>query len=555
MDTDIAPQLDQKIRDIRMSISHLLGEDTLSSLNDDSLLEAVRQVESLGRIVDGARALLAGEVDSRCRPGSEDSLCAQRGARSSNELLRSTTGASTSTITRRLRLGRTLRSKYSFTGEKISSPYSLIRTATENGVLAFDAAVSVMSILGPAQVARVHPDLVEVAQRSVVGTAIGFIEENPSFNADTLRAMCVRDPLLEGLIPTADTLSDIARLWLHAIDPDGKAPREENTIYRRGLSLTPTKEGLVHISGDLLPEVGAQLNRLIDAVTNPRVDDAIARGELFANEEYSGGAGDNPNAPSTEGTDLAHLHAQVTIPDDHSKFGRSRKQKIHDAFASILTRAASLESMPLLGGAPPTLVVTMCAEDLENHRGIARLEDAPYGTHQEAASVISAAAASQLCCSGVVERVFTDRNGQILDITTSGRLFTPYQRRAIAARDGGCIIPGCTIGPNWCEVHHVTEYAAGGATDINNGVLLCWYHHRFLSHIRWKVRMNNGLPEVKAPSWYGTQRTWIPAQSSFTRTLHFRRHRVEEFWEKELSPQHLRRRQRKTHHPALQPTG
>ncbi|WP_454150950.1 hypothetical protein [Microbacterium lacticum] len=48
----------------------------------------------------------------------------------------------------------------------------------------------------------------------------------------------------------------------------------------------------------------------------------------------------------------------------------------------------------------------------------------------------------------------------------------------------------------------------------NNGVLLCWYHHRFLERIGWQIRMNAGTPEVKAPSWHGTDRRWRPVTTS-----------------------------------------
>ena len=27
------------------------------------------------------------------------------------------------------------------------------------------------------------------------------------------------------------------------------------------------------------------------------------------------------------------------------------------------------------------------------------------------------------------------------------------------------------------ELHHVDHWARGGSTDVNSGILLCWYHH------------------------------------------------------------------------------
>ncbi|MGO8609205.1 HNH endonuclease signature motif containing protein, partial [Rhizobium johnstonii] len=88
------------------------------------------------------------------------------------------------------------------------------------------------------------------------------------------------------------------------------------------------------------------------------------------------------------------------------------------------------------------------------------------------------------------------------------------QRRAIALRDGGCIIPGCGTPAAWTEIHHVTEYAKGGPTHTDNGVLLCWYHHRFLDRIGWKIRMNHGVPEVMAPGWFDASLRWRAVTTS-----------------------------------------
>ena len=82
-------------------------------------------------------------------------------------------------------------------------------------------------------------------------------------------------------------------------------------------------------------------------------------------------------------------------------------------------------------------------------------------------------------------------------------------------RDGGCVIPGCTVPATWCEIHHDTEYARGGPTHTDNGILLCWWHHRSLDTPNgWQVRMRNGTPEIKGPSWWDIYRTWRPTTKS-----------------------------------------
>jgi hypothetical protein len=49
--------------------------------------------------------------------------------------------------------------------------------------------------------------------------------------------------------------------------------------------------------------------------------------------------------------------------------------------------------------------------------------------------------------------------------------------------------------------------------------MLCWFHHRFLDRHGWQIRMNRGVPEVRAPLWIDRTRQWRPATTSKTRML------------------------------------
>ena len=74
-----------------------------------------------------------------------------------------------------------------------------------------------------------------------------------------------------------------------------------------------------------------------------------------------------------------------------------------------------------------------------------------------------------------------------LAVGRTSRTATPAQRRALAARDGGCIIPGCQIPAENCQSHHVQDWAAGGRSDIDNLALLCWTHHRQVDLTMWTI--------------------------------------------------------------------
>ncbi|MEZ5142041.1 MAG: HNH endonuclease signature motif containing protein [Acidimicrobiales bacterium] len=62
-------------------------------------------------------------------------------------------------------------------------------------------------------------------------------------------------------------------------------------------------------------------------------------------------------------------------------------------------------------------------------------------------------------------------------------MWSDAQRRAIIACDGHCTHPGCTRGPEWCDIHHVQGWDDGGPTDVANGTLRCRWHHTW-HHLR-----------------------------------------------------------------------
>lgn len=85
-----------------------------------------------------------------------------------------------------------------------------------------------------------------------------------------------------------------------------------------------------------------------------------------------------------------------------------------------------------------------------------------------------------------------------LAVGRAERTATPAQRRALAVRDRGCVIPGCGVVAEACQVHHLTEWARGGSSDPDNLVLLCWAHHRQVDLRMWSIEPDSsggvGLP-------------------------------------------------------------
>jgi hypothetical protein len=78
------------------------------------------------------------------------------------------------------------------------------------------------------------------------------------------------------------------------------------------------------------------------------------------------------------------------------------------------------------------------------------------------------------------------RAGRPLGVGRKTRTVPSGLRRALTSRDRGCRFPGC---PNHrtVDAHHIEHWAHGGATTIDNLVLLCRFHHRLLHEGGYQV--------------------------------------------------------------------
>jgi hypothetical protein len=105
-----------------------------------------------------------------------------------------------------------------------------------------------------------------------------------------------------------------------------------------------------------------------------------------------------------------------------------------------------------------------------------------------------------LCDAAIIPMVFHGP-GLALHVGRTRREFTPAQRRALTARDRGCTFPGCHRRASACAAHHLTHWADGGRTDLDNGALLCRWHHQLIHREGWEGRLDaRGRPEYRPPA-------------------------------------------------------
>jgi hypothetical protein len=227
---------------------------------------------------------------------------------------------------------------------------------------------------------------------------------------------------------------------------------------------------------------------------------------------------------------LPRLEGEAVIAAVEAFAERLRTQADHvpasarraDGLVALVNAAHAAGSIPNRGGLPVSVSVTL---------DTTVLGDAVWTTSR--GHTMTEAEARFTACDALVTPVVLDAGGSpdsLADLLTVGnvgapsaaarvaalaatllgtriplavgrnaRTATPAQRRALAARDRGCIIPGCGIPAEACQTHHVQDWAAGGASDLPNLALLCWAHHRQVDLGMWTIAPAAAREQVPGP--------------------------------------------------------
>jgi len=93
--------------------------------------------------------------------------------------------------------------------------------------------------------------------------------------------------------------------------------------------------------------------------------------------------------------------------------------------------------------------------------------------------VLAVESVRRIACDSALVRILESGNGEPLDIGRKTRVIPPAMHRALKRRDRGCRFPGC-VNTRFVDGHHIRHWADGGATRLDNLVLLCRHHHRLL---------------------------------------------------------------------------
>jgi len=477
------------------------GSERIPGMSDEDVAELLAVSGRIQRRLEGLQVEAAVQIGDRCVGLKDERMTTRYGCAKPVDLVRMLTGTDARAAARLLRAARLVRRDVGITdGAFLPARYQALREVMVDGGLGVAGLLAATDPIEQSARRISDEDRVE-ADRQLADFARGM-DSGVSVDEGAPRP-----------IPLPEDLSTLARVMVAYLDPDGAEPADEAAMRGRYFSIGKVKDGAAPVRGSLLPEVAAQLSLLIDSLLNPKVngaDEPDRGGEAAGDASTDLGATDGGlvgGASTGVGGGVRFEPSAVSGPADGAGVTdtRTRGQRLHDALAAILNTAARTDLFPHLGGAAPTLTVSATAADLAAGRGWAQIG--------HTGDLVPLSAALQTGCAGGIQRILFDDGGRIVSIGTSSRIFNALQRRAITARDGGCVIPGCTIPATWCEVHHVKEHADGGPTHTDNGVLLCWFHHRTLHLTEWVIRMNRGIPEVRGPAWWDPHQRWHRTRS------------------------------------------
>ena len=240
----------------------------------------------------------------------------------------------------------------------------------------------------------------------------------------------------------------------HAFDAQGFLGQQLDAVENRRLELKPCEDGSLIVHGLLDSVGGATLRTTLDALARPM------------------GVGDD----------------------------RKRERRLADALIELAAHGLDAGVVPQRAGDHVHLQVTASLETLLGMTG------APAG-EMDFSSPIAAATVRRLACDAGVTRVLMDAKSAVIDVGRTTRVPSVATRRALNARDRGCVWPGCDRPAGWTAAHHVVFWGHGGDTDIDNIVLICHLHHWMVHEGGWVLaRTDNATVRAVPPR----ARSYVP---------------------------------------------
>ncbi|MEV6768867.1 DUF222 domain-containing protein [Nocardia sp. NPDC051030] len=249
-----------------------------------------------------------------------------------------------------------------------------------------------------------------------------------------------------------DDLIKVGARILDHLDPDGTLTDDSDRARLRGIVIGRQRaDGMSPIKGELTPSLRALLDPVFAKLARPGM----------CNPE-------DPQSPWVADDSVPREQVEQAAQRDH----RSAAQRNHDALQALLRPEMGPTELGSHRGLPVSTVITMSLAELESAAGV--VTTASGGT-------VSIPAALKLAEKALPFLALFDHAGMPLHLGRGQRLANPAQRLALIAAERGCTRPGCNAPATLTAVHHVSEWADGGNTDIENLTLACDHCHALVN--------------------------------------------------------------------------
>jgi hypothetical protein len=278
----------------------------------------------------------------------------------------------------------------------------------------------------------------------------------------------------------AGTFATSVAQWAATIDPAGLEADHQTQRCERFLEVATTPRG-TFLKGRLDSMAGHRVILALEAMSaRPGAEDDRSPGQRRADALDAMAGRVLASADTKPG---GHVPPQVTMILSEQTWVATRAERERRRAA----RSTSSTPTPVDAG----------RGEVAGSYAPATLED---GTPVPASELAAA------MCDCEITRMVIDADGVPLDLGRAQRVFTGQQRRAVIARDRECAWPDCHIHARWADVHHIRWWERdAGPTSVDNGVLLCNFHHhevhrQDLSIVRAPLPPPNRPPGGRASS-------------------------------------------------------
>ncbi len=437
----------------------------VSAMSDRGLVEVTEALAAVSKRLDALTVRCAAGVSRRSSSeAGNEGLARRLGHSTPAALIARVKGGRYSEAAKLVSLGEATEPRATFSGELLPPRFPHVAEAVARGRLCVDAAAVITSFL----------------TRVSVRASADDVAWSESLLAE------------RGEVVGVDGVMRLIKQLEARLDPDGVQPREEELRGQRSLKIWEDSAGMINLRGRFDPVtgapikvaveslVGAELHAARDARPGFGAGNAAASATAAAGDAETVGSDAAPAAGAADGAGAFGSDAAAGVDPVFAE-QRSIEQMNADALADIARLAASSAGKKLPALANASVVARIDLDDLMNGVGHAVIDGIDQPVSAESAREMAAA-------SGVIPMVCGGA-GEVLHLGRRKRLFTRAQRLALAERDGGCAHPGCRRPIAHTQAHHIIWWSHGGRSDLENGVLLCSFHHHVLHNGGWEIEI------------------------------------------------------------------